>query len=143
MEVTTTPNAARGEVQLTVGGQQFPVRFSLSVLHDYTRATGYGLTDIAVQLGEDLLGTIGQLLTCAVRRYVPGAQVPADFGVADALDLMEDMNATESDAVAEAIWAAIKVDQNPLLAALIAKAPKSQSAPSDTGASSSTSLSAN
>lgn len=129
--VGTQPLPGRGEVLLTVGGSQYPVRFSLAVLHDYTTATGTKLLDLGTHLNDDLLGTIAQLLTCAVRRYVPGAELPAGFELADGLDLMEEMGKEESDAVATAIWAAVRVDTNPLLAALIAKAPKA-SAPTTT-----------
>jgi hypothetical protein len=137
--VGTHPIAGRGEVMLTVGGSQYAVRFSLAVLHDYTKATGHGLSQIGVDLNDDFLGTIAELLAAAVRRYVPGAVVPAGFELADALELMETMPAAESDKVADAIWAAIRVEENPLLAALIAKAPKA-SVPSANGTSTSTSL---
>jgi hypothetical protein len=133
--VNTTPNAARGEVTVVIAGQQYQMRFSLAVLHDYTRATGHGITDIGEQLNADLLGTIGELLAAAVRRFVPTGVRPADFDAGHALDLIEEMGKTEADAVAEAIWAAVKVDENPFLAALIAKAPKPASALNDNGGS--------
>lgn len=144
MEVlpTATPNIARGEVLLTIAGSQYPVRFSLRVLHAYTQATGHSLADIGKDMGKDLLGTIAQLLTQAVRAYVPVADMPSDFTLGDGLDLMEVLSPKESDEIADAIWAAIQIDTNPLLAALIAKAPK-LSVPATNGDSTSTSPSAN
>lgn len=136
MNVNTTPNAARGEVTVTIAGQSYPLRFSLAVLSDYTRATGHGITSIGEQLNADLLGTIGELLAAAVRRFVPTGARPADFDAGHALDLIEEMGQAEADAVAEAIWAAVKVDENPFITALIAKAPKAPkpaSAPNDNG----------
>jgi hypothetical protein len=119
MTVASAPIAARGEVTLTLNGQPLTVRFSLAVLHDYTSTTGTNLVDIGERMSADLLGTIGHLLAAAVRR---ASRKP--FGVADALDLMEELPQAEGDAIATAIWAAIQVDKNPLLSALIAQAPK-------------------
>jgi hypothetical protein len=119
MTLTSAPIAARGEVTLTLNGQPLAVRFSLAVLHDYTTSTGTNLVDIGECMAADLLGTVGHLLAAAVRR---ATRQP--FGLADALDLMEELPQAEGDAIAAAIWAAIKVDTNPLLKALIAQAPK-------------------
>jgi hypothetical protein len=124
------------------GDTPYPVRFSLKVLHDYTTRTGHSLASIGPDMADDLLGTIGQLLTSAVRTYVPGSVVPAGFELPDGLDLMERLSEAEGQAVATAIWAAIRVETNPLLKALIAQAPKPQSAPSENGASTLTSASA-
>jgi len=142
--VGTTPNPARGEVLLPIveGEKPFPVRFSLKVLHDYTTRTGRSLAEIGQDMADDLLGTIGQLLTSAVRLYVPGTVTPAAFELPDALDLMERLNQEQGDDIAAAIWAAIKVQDNPLLKALIAQAPK-PSAPETSGTSTSTLPSAN
>jgi len=119
MTLTSAPIAARGEVTITLNGQPLAVRFSLAVLHDYTTTTGTNLVDIGAHLSANLLGTIGHLLAAAVRR---ATRKP--FGLADALDLMDELPQAEGDAIAAAIWAAIKVDTNPLLSALIAQAPK-------------------
>lgn len=137
MEVAKAPNVARGEITLAIDGQRYPVRFSLAVLHDYTRATGHSITQIGEQLNKDLLGTIGQLLASAVLRYVPTEKLRPGFDVGDALDLTQAMSAEESGEVAEAVWAAIRVDENPFVTALIAKAPKSPSTPRENGASTS------
>jgi hypothetical protein len=119
MTVASAPIAARGEVTIALNGQPLAVRFSLAVLHDYTTTTGTNLVDIGEHMSADLLGTIGHLLAAAVRR---ATRKP--FDVNDALDLMEELPQAEGDAIAAAIWAAIKVDTNPLLSALIAQAPK-------------------
>ncbi|MDO7888288.1 hypothetical protein [Hymenobacter cheonanensis] len=142
MKVATAPNVARGELNITIDGQAYPIRFSLAVLHDYTRATGHSITQIGEQLNKDLLGTIGQLLASAVKRYVPAEKLRPGFDIGDALDLTQTMSAEESGELAEAVWAAIRVDENPFVTALIAKAPKPESAPNENGASTSTSLSA-
>lgn len=143
MTANTTPNIDRGEISITIAGQQYSMRFSLAVLRDYTRATGHSITEIGEQLNADLLGTIGELVASAVRRYVPVTQRAADFDASHALDLIEEMGRQEADAVAEAIWAAVKIDESPFLAALIAKAPKKASAPSDNGSENSTLPTAN
>lgn len=141
--VGTAPNPARGEVLLPVveGEAPFPVRFSLKALHDYTTRTGHSLASIGLDMTEDTLGTIGQLLTSAVRLYVPGSVRPAAFELNDALDLMERLSDEQGEQVAAAIWAAIRIESNPLLKALIAQAPK-PSAPETNGTSTSTSASA-
>lgn len=143
--IGTAPNRARGEVLLPVvdGDQPYPVRFSLKVLHDYTTRTGHALVSVGQDMADDLLGTIGQLVTSAVRVYVPGAVLPAGFELPDGLDLIERLSDEQGVEVAAAIWAAIRVETNPLLKALIAQAPKPQSAPSENGASTSTLPSAN
>jgi hypothetical protein len=130
---TSAPIAARGEVTITVQGQPLPVRFSLAVLHDYTTTTGTNLVDIGERMSADLLGTIGHLLAAAVRRASRQS-----FDVADALDLMEELPQPQGDAIAAAIWAAIQVDTNPLLSALIAQAPKP--APDETNGASTSAL---
>lgn len=138
MTLTSAPIAARGEVTLTLNGQPLAVRFSLAVLHDYTTATGTNLVDIGERMQADLLGTIGQLLAAAVRRATRQA-----FDLADALDLMETLPQPEGDAVATAIWAAIRIDANPLLSALIAQAPKPAPTEETNGASTKTLPTAN
>lgn len=143
--VGTHPNSARGEVLLPIveGKAPFPVRFSLRALHNLTQRTGWKPADVAVGLAEDFIGTIGELVTSAVRVCVPGAQLPADFEVGDALDLIERLTPTETETLVGAIMAAVKVNELPLFQALMSNLPQPL-APADetSGANSSTSDSA-
>ena len=138
MTVVSAPIAARGEVTITLNGEPLAVRFSLAVLHDYTTTTGTSLVDIGKRMSADLLGTIGHLLAAAVRR---ATRKP--FDLADALDLMEVLPQAQGDTIAAAIWAAIQVDTNPLLSALIAQAPKPAPTKETNGASTKTLPTAN
>ncbi len=118
MNVNTTPNAARGEVTVTIAGQPVALRFSLAVLHDYTTAKRCKIPQVLQDMAEDTLGTMADLLAIAVRR----AGKP-DFTTADALELSQELTQEQGNAMASAIWLALKIDQNPLLKALIAQAP--------------------
>ena len=141
--VGTAPNPARGEVLLPVveGKAPFPVRFSLRVLHDFTTSTGHSMTDIGQLISDDFLGTVGALVASAVRQYVPGAETPAGYELGDALDLIERLSQPESKAVVDAIMQAVRIDEVPFYQALIARASQ-PAAPSENGASTSTSPSA-
>lgn len=112
------PTTARGEATITVAGVAYPVRFSLNVLRDYTQATDRKLSEVGALLGEDLAETIGRLLTHAVRRYVPGQQA---FSYEQGFDLVDAIPQAEADQVAAAIFEAVKLKENPLVGAVIAK----------------------
>ena len=112
------PTTARGEATVTIAGTPHPVRFSLNVLRDFTQATGRKLSEVGALLADDIAETIGRLLTHAVRRYVPGQQ---QLSYEAGFDLMEAMPQAEADQVADAIFEAVKLKQNPLVGALIAK----------------------
>jgi len=114
MEVNTLPNTARGQVLLTVLGVAHPVKFNLNVLRDWSKLTGRAPSDFGQLLTEDYAEALTSLLTCAVRRFVPGQ---ATFSQDDAADLLDAMSPTEATTVAEAITEAVTV-VNPLLAAL-------------------------
>lgn len=107
-----TPNTARGEVKLTIGGEQHAVRFGLNVMRDWSKQTDKAPSEFGVQLEENHVETLAVFLGCAVRRYVPGSEFTSD----DAADLIEDMTPDEANAVAEAILEAVSID--PLAAAL-------------------------
>ena len=144
MKVNNTPNPARGEVTLVIADQAYAVRFSLRVLHDYTTRTGHKLLDLGTRLTDDFIGTVGELVTSAVRCCVPAA--PAGFGVGEALDLVEDLDADQTNELMHVIMQAVRVDQAPLFQALIAQAPQPAPTTQETaasGASTSTSPSAN
>lgn len=142
--VGTHPITGRGEVLLPIGvdGEKYKVRFGLAVLNDYTTATGKQPSAIGDDMSEDPLRAIANLVVHAVRRYVPGSKLPTDFGYNDALDVIDSLGQEEADALAEAIWSAIRIDKNPLMLALIAKAPKPSAPEPANGADTSTSLSA-
>jgi hypothetical protein len=140
MEATTIPNPARGEITLLIAGQPHKLRFSLRVLHDYTTRTGCKLLDMGTRLTDDFLGTVGELVASAVR-CAPAS--PAGFGVGEALDLVEGLDAAQTDELMHVIMQAVRVDQAPLFQALIAQAPQPAPTSEETnGASTSTSPSA-
>ena len=113
----TTPNSARGEVLLTVAGQTYPVKFNLNVMRDWSKLTGKGPSEFGQLLSDDYTEALTSLITCAVRRFVPGAVYPAGFSQDDAGDLLDEMSPDEATRIAEAITESITV-VNPLLAAL-------------------------
>lgn len=142
MEVNTTPNTARGEVRLTVAGQQYPVRFNLNVMRDWSKLSGKPASSFGLAIIEDHIEAFSGVITCAVRRYVPGQ---ADYTQDQAVDLLDEMPQSEADAVAEAITEATTT-VNPLLAAMNEKVAaktqaQAQPAPSESGTTSATSLS--
>ena len=114
MHATTTPNAARGEVQITIAGVQHPVRFSLNVLRDWSKLTGQAPTEFGMAIVLDHVEAFSGIIACAIRRYVPGQ---VDYTQEQAVDLLEDMSQPEADAIAEAITEATTT-VNPLLAAM-------------------------
>lgn len=116
------PNPARGEITLRIAGQPHKLRFSLRVLHDYTTRTGCKLFDLGDRVATDFIGAVGELMTSAVRCYVPGA--PASFSVGDALDLIEELSPTKTAELTLAIMQAVQIHQAPLFQALIAHSPK-------------------
>jgi hypothetical protein len=141
----TTPNTARGEVQLTIGGQQYPVRFGMNVMRDFTKLTGKAPSEFGRLLGEDYVEALSGLVYCAAKRYVPADQLPEGFYLDHAADLIDAMQPAEADEIGEAIVEAVTVG-NPLLTALTAKvASKTQAVHeaslSESGTTSSTSLS--
>lgn len=141
MKIAITPNTASGEVSLTVAGTQYPVKFDLKVMRDWSKFTGKAPSQFGELLSADYLEALTGLLTVAVRRYV---SLP-DFSQDDAADLMQEMTPAEAELVGQAI-ADATLTVNPLLAALskqvAAKSEALQSAPNTNGSSTSTSDSA-
>lgn len=129
MEVNTTPNPARGEVAIILGGQPLTLRFNLRTLHDFTSTSGLKLTDLGPALTDDTFGTVGGLVASAVR-----CATNKPFSVGDALDVLDSLSESENQAVIAAVVEAIRVDRSPLFKALIAQLPQ-QSAPEPNGAS--------
>ena len=137
-----SPSLPPGQVQLTINAAQHPIQFNLNVLRDFTRLTGRGPSELGPMLAENYAETLTALLTCAVRRFVPGA---ADFSQDDAGDLIQQLPVAEAKALAEAITEAI-IAPDPLMAALtatVAARSTSRQTPSVNGTSISTSASAN
>jgi len=142
MEVNTTPNPARGEALITIAGAPQRLRFGMNVMRDVTKLTGLGTSEFAQLLSTDFNEAATALLSCAVRRYVPGQD---QFSQDDAGELIDELNPTDTDALADAIKESLSV--GPLMASLMAKvtpqaAPGPASVPSENGASTSTSHSA-
>ncbi|TVT43119.1 hypothetical protein FNT36_03230 [Hymenobacter setariae] len=143
MEVNTTPNTARGEVRLTIAGQQHPVRFNLNVMRDWSKLSGRPASEFNLAIIEDHIEAFSSIITCAIRRFVPAYP---EYAQDLAVDLLEEMPQAEADAIAEAITEAT-VTVNPLLASMSKQlAAKMQaltpSTPSENGATSETSLTA-
>lgn len=136
MNVTTNASLARGEVSLTVKGTPYPICFNLNVLRDFSRLTGRGPSELGQLLTENYAEALTALLTCAVRRFVPGT---ADFSQDDAGDLIQQLPAEEAQALAEAITEAI-IAPDPLMAALTATVA-ARSTPRQTPAKNGTSTS--
>jgi hypothetical protein len=139
---TITPNAARGEVTITIDGTAYPVRFSLNVLRDWTKLTSRPASEFGLAIIEDHIEAFSGLIACAVKRYVPALNYTQE----QAVDLLEDMPQAEADAIAEAI-AEATTTVNPLLASmtkqLTAKAQAlNASTPNESGVAGSTSLTA-
>jgi hypothetical protein len=116
----TAPNAARGEVYLTIGGKKYPVRFGMNVMRDFTKLTGAAPSDFGRLLGEDYVEALSGLVYCAAKRYVAADKLPENFDQDAAAELIDGMQADEADAIAEAIVEAVTVG-NPLLTSLTAK----------------------
>ncbi|MGI4865356.1 MAG: hypothetical protein ACRYFZ_15650 [Janthinobacterium lividum] len=144
MEVNTTPNTARGEVKITIAGQQYPVRFNLNVMRDWSKLTGQAATQFGMAIVLDHVEAFSGVIACAIRRYVPGH---ADYTQEQAVDLLEEMSQPEADAIAEALTEATTT-VNPLLAAMNQSVAAKNlenvqlSAPAESGATSLTSDSA-
>jgi hypothetical protein len=141
----TTPNTARGEVRLTIGDQQYPVRFGMNVMRDFTKLTGKAPSEFGRLLGEDYVETLSGLVYCAAKRFVPADQLPEGFDLDQTADLIDAMQPAEADEIAEAIVEAVTVG-NHLLTSLTAKvASKTQAVHqatlAESGTTSSTSLS--
>ncbi len=115
----TAPNAARGEALLTIGGEQYPVRFGMNVMRDFSKLTGKAPSEFGALLGQDYIEALTGIVCCAVRRHVPRAVFEAQFTQDDAADLIDGLSAEEVDALAEGITEAVSV--GPLMAALMAK----------------------
>jgi hypothetical protein len=140
MEVATIPNAARGEVNITIAGQRYPVRFSLNVLRDWSKLTGRAASEFGLAIIEDHIEAFSGIITCAVQRFAPALSFTQD----QAVDLLEEMPQAEADAIAEAITEATST-VNPLLASMTkVLAAKTQaptaSTPNESGVAGSTSL---
>jgi hypothetical protein len=135
MEVNTTPNAARGEATITIGGEKHTIRFGMNVMRDVTKLTGLGTGEFANLLSTDFPEASTALVACAVKR-LPGKQA---FTQDDAGDLIDKLAADENEALAEAMKEAVSV--GPLMAALLKKVAAKQSAlvPSENGINTSTS----
>lgn len=140
MEANTTPNAARGEATITIGGQTHPIRFGMNVMRDVTKLTSLGTSEFASLISTDFPEAATALVACAVRRHVPGQE---KFSQDDAGDLLDGLTAEEADSLGDAMTEAVSV--GPLMAALLRKvaAKQAESAPSENGTSTSTSLSVN
>jgi hypothetical protein len=117
--VRTTPSAARGEVSLTISGKQYPVRFGMNVMRDFTKLTGKAPSEFGRLLGEDYVEALSGLVYCAAKRYVPANELPVDFSQDHAADLIDGMLPAEADEIGEAIVEAVTVG-NPLLTAKVA-----------------------
>jgi hypothetical protein len=138
MEITTTPNPARGEATITIGGQKHTIRFGMNVMRDVTKLTGLGTGQFAQSLSTNFPEASTALLACAIKR-LPGHDT---FTQDDAGNFIDTLSPEENDALAEAMTEAIGV--GPLMAALMAKVAAKQEAlaPSENGTATSTSLSA-
>jgi hypothetical protein len=140
---TTSPNTARGQATLTIAGKQYPVRFTLNVLRDWTKLTGRAASEFGLAIVEDHIEAFSGLIMCAVRRHVPGQ---SEFTQDQAVDLLEVMEQPEADKLAEAITEATTAVL-PLLASMSQQfATKAQSlnpsTPTENGATGTTSDSA-
>jgi hypothetical protein len=142
--VTTTPNAARGEVSITIAGVAYPVRFGMNVMRDFTKLTGRAPSEFGQLLADDYNEALSGIVYCAVKRYVGADNLPTGFDQDAACDLIEDLSLAEADAVADAIAEAVTVG-NPLLTSLTAKVVSKSRAAAltqpESGTNSSTSLS--
>jgi hypothetical protein len=141
--VKNIPNTARGEVTITIAGHQYPVRFNLNVMRDWSKLTDRAASEFGLAIIEDHIEAFSGVITCAVRRYAPGL---ADYTQEQAVDLLEELPQSEADAIAEAITEATTT-VNPLLAAMnqkVAAKTKRLNPPtqSENGTTSDTSLSA-
>jgi hypothetical protein len=110
----TFPNTARGQVNLTIASQQYPIKFNLNVLRDWTKLTGRAASEFGLAIVEDHIEAFSGLIMCAIRRLVPGH---AEFTQEQTVDLLEDMSQSEADQLAEAITEATTA-VNPLLASM-------------------------
>jgi len=137
MNVNTTPNAARGEAAITIGGEKHTIRFGMNVMRDVTKLTGLGTTEIAGMLHTNFAEASTALVACAVKR-LPGYQA---FTQDEAGDLLDGLAPDETELLGEAMTEAITV--GPLLAALLKKvaAQQAELAPSENGTNTSNSLS--
>ncbi|WP_233635923.1 hypothetical protein [Hymenobacter setariae] len=140
---TTAINTARGQVNLTIAGTQYPIKFNLNVLRDWTKLTGRAASEFGLAIVEDHIEAFSGLIMCAVRRLVPGH---AGYTQEQVVDLLDEMSQPEADQLAEAISEATTA-VNPLLASMskqFAKRAQSlnPSTPTENGATGTTSASA-
>jgi len=116
MEINTLPNAARGEVTMPINGQPHKLRFGMNVMRDVTKLTGLGTSEFASLLSTDFNEAATALVSCAVRRYVPGCEA---FTQDDAGELIDSLNPANNEALADALKETLRV--GPLMGALLAK----------------------
>jgi hypothetical protein len=111
---TPAATISHGQVLITLDGQLYPIRFSLNVLRDWGKLTGYSPSDFGRALANDYLEAFTSIIVCSVHRFVPAL---AEFTQDQAADALEAMSQEEADILAKAIIEATTA-ATPLLAAL-------------------------
>jgi hypothetical protein len=111
---STAPNTARGQVNITIAGKQYPIRFTLNVLRDWTKLSGRAASEFGLAIVEDHIEVFSGLIMCAIRRFVPAY---SEYTQEQAVDLLEEMAQAEADQLAEAIAEATTMI-TPLLASM-------------------------
>ena len=117
---TQTPNSARGEVQVQFGGKARQLRFGMNTLHDYSKLTGSPVAGFAKDLLDDFQPAVRTITYCAIKRYVPAAELPDDFSQDTVGDWLDELSPEDGETLAEALYQSVKTG-NPMVAALIGK----------------------
>ena len=120
MKAQPTASSYAGEVTVILGGQSRTLRIGMNTLRDYSKLTGTPAGGLAADLATDLNNAMANLVFCAVKRYVPAAELPEGFAVDHAADWIEEMSAADGEKLADAVLHSIRT-ANPLTAALVAK----------------------
>ncbi|MVN78920.1 hypothetical protein GO988_21535 [Hymenobacter sp. HMF4947] len=137
----TVPNAARGEVTLTIAGAQHTIRFGMNVMRDFSKLTGRAPSEFGEVLGDDYTEALTGIVSCAITRYVPAEDLPNGFDQDAAADFIDALSREDADALAEAITEAVTVP--PLMTSLMAKVKvKNQAAAGEALATNGTATSA-
>jgi hypothetical protein len=117
---TPATNLSRGEVEVTLGGKARRVRFGMTTLRDYSLLTGSPVAGFALDLTSKFQETLLNISFCAIKRYVPAAELPENFDINMVGDWLDDLSEADGELLAEALFQSVKTG-NPMLAALMNK----------------------
>ncbi len=112
------PQTSRGEVSVALGGKPRQFKFGMNVLRDYSKLVGKPAGSLGQDFHDDLQGTLLLLTYCAVRRYVPANELPADFTEDTVGDWLDDISEVDAESLTGALLQSVRTG-NPMVAATL------------------------